>query len=59
MTLDHKPEICADGQPLTVRHVKVLKLNAGDTFDLKSWVASGGTSFEVNAIDGKMTRTDQ
>jgi cyanophycinase-like exopeptidase len=59
MTLDHRPEICVDGKPLTVRHVKVLKLNAGDAFDLKSWTGSGGTSFEVNVIDGKMTRTDQ
>jgi cyanophycinase len=58
-TLDHKPEICVDGKPLTVRHVKALKLNAGDTFDLKSWTGSGGTSFEVNVMDGKMTRTDQ
>jgi cyanophycinase len=59
MTLDHRPEICADGKPLTVRHVKVLKLSAGDNFDLKSWTARGGTSFEVNVVDGKMTRTDQ
>jgi cyanophycinase len=59
MTLDHQPEVCTDGKPLTVRHVKVLKLSAGDTFNLKSWTASGGTNFEVNVVDGKMTRTDQ
>jgi cyanophycinase len=59
MTLDHLPEICVDGKPLTVRHVKVLKLSAGDSFDLKSWTARGGTSLEANVIAGKMTRTDQ
>ena len=59
MTLDHRPEICVDGKPLTVRHVKVLKLKPGDTFDLKSWTGSGGTTFEVNVVEGKMTRTDQ
>jgi cyanophycinase len=59
MTLDHRPEVCADGKPLTMRHVKVLKLNAGDTFNLKTWTATGGTAFEVNVVDGKMTRTDQ
>lgn len=59
MTLDHRPENCTDGKPLTVRHVKVLKLSAGDTFDLKSWTAAGGASFEVNVVDGKMMRTDQ
>jgi len=59
MTLDHRPEVCAIGKPLTMRHVKVLKLSAGDKFDLKTWTATGGTAFEVNVVDGKMTRTDQ
>jgi cyanophycinase len=59
MTLDHRPEVCADGKPLTLRHLKVLKLSAGDKFDLKRWTATGGVAFEVNVIDGKMTRSDQ
>src|SRR6204780_3201828 len=59
MTLDHRPEVCADGKPLTMRHVKVLKLSAGDKFDLKTWTSTGGTAFEVNVVEGKMTRTDQ
>jgi cyanophycinase len=59
MTLDHRPEVCADGKPLTLRHVKLLKLSAGDKFDLKTWTASGGAAFEVNVVDGKMTRSDQ
>jgi cyanophycinase len=59
MTLDHRPEICAEGKPLTVRQVKVLKLTPGVLFDLKSWTGTGGTAFEVNVVDGKMTRTDQ
>lgn len=59
MTLDHRPEVCADGKPLTLRHVKVLKLSAGDKFDLKTWTATGGAAFEVNVVDGKMTRSDR
>jgi cyanophycinase len=59
MTLDHRPEICADGKPLTLRHVKLLKLSAGDKFDLKTWTATGGAAFEVNVVDGKITRSDQ
>jgi hypothetical protein len=59
MTLDHRPEVCADGKPLTLRHVKVLKLNGGDKFDVKAWTATGGAAFEVNVVDGKMTRCDQ
>lgn len=55
MALDHRPEICVDGKPLTVRHVKVWKLSAGATFDLRTWAASGGSSFEANVVDGKMT----
>jgi cyanophycinase len=59
MTLDHRPEVCVDGKPLTLRHVKVLKLSNGDTFDLKTWTATGGSSFEANVVDGKMTTGDQ
>jgi cyanophycinase len=59
MTLDHRPEVCVDGKPLTLRHVKVWKLGAGDTFDLRTWAAAGGSSFEVNVVDGKMTRGEQ
>ena len=59
MTLEHRPEVCVDGKPLTLRHVKVWKLGAGDTFDLRTWAAAGGSSFEVNAVDGKMTRGEQ
>src|ERR1700728_3259650 len=59
MTLDHRPELCAPGKPLTALHIKVIKLSAGDNFDLKTWTATGGTAFEVNVVDGKLTRGDQ
>jgi cyanophycinase len=59
MSLDHRPEVCAAGQPLTVLHIKVIKLSAGDNFDLKTWTATGGTAFEVNVAEGKLMRSDQ
>ncbi|MGA7919146.1 MAG: cyanophycinase [Candidatus Acidiferrales bacterium] len=61
MTLDHKPEQCVYGKPLTIRNVKVVKVQSGEAsnFDLKSWTSTGAQSFEVNVVDGKMTRSDQ
>jgi cyanophycinase len=61
MALKHKPERCVAGQPLTVRNLEVYKLPAGAAakFDLKSWTGTNGSSFEVNVVDGKMSRTDQ
>lgn len=61
LTLDHQPEECAFGKPLTVRHVKVVKVQAGPgaNFDLRSWTGTGGKQFEVNVIAGKITRSDQ
>jgi cyanophycinase len=61
LTLDHRPEECAFGKPLTVRQVEVVKVQAGPDakFDFKSWSASGGQQFEVNVIGGKITRSDQ
>jgi cyanophycinase len=57
MTLDHKPDQCAYGKPLTVRNIKVVKVQSGEAsnFDLKSWTSAGGESFDVNVVDGKMT----
>lgn len=59
MTLDHRPELCTAGKPLTVLHIKVIKLSAGDNFDLKTWSATGGTAFEANVVEGKLIRSDQ
>ena len=61
MTLNHRPEKCVAGQPLTVRDLQVYKLPAGvdAKFDLKSWTGTGGSSFKVDVIGGKMTRSDQ
>jgi cyanophycinase len=57
MTLDHRPEVCVDGKPLTVRHVKVWKLSSGAEFDLKSWTGPEETAMEADVVDGKMTLT--
>jgi hypothetical protein len=59
MSLDHRAEACVEGKSLTLRHVKVLNLSAGDNFDLRTWTATGGATFEANIVDGKMTRSDQ
>jgi cyanophycinase len=59
MTLDHRPEVCVDGKPLTLRHVKVSKLSAGAAFDLRTWTPSGGSSFEANVVDGKMSTSER
>jgi cyanophycinase len=61
LTLDHLPDECAFGKPLTVRHVKVIKVQAAPDakFDLTSWRATGGDQFEVNVISGKIARSDQ
>jgi cyanophycinase len=53
MTLDHRPETCVDGKPLTLRHARVWKLSAGATFDLRTWAATGGSSFEANLLTAK------
>jgi cyanophycinase len=60
LTLDQTPEQCVFGKPLTVRHVKVVKIQAAShaNFDLRSWTAADSQEFEVNVVNGKMTRSD-
>jgi cyanophycinase len=61
LELSHQPEECAPGKPLTVRGISAYKLGAGaeSKFDLKSWSGAGGSSFTIDVVDGKLTRSDQ
>jgi cyanophycinase-like exopeptidase len=61
LTLNHRPEQCAFGKPLTVHDVKVVRVQAGPDakFDLESWGTVGGEQFQVNVIGGKLVRSDQ
>lgn len=61
LELSHQPEECAPGKPLTVRGISAYKLGAGpeSKFDLKSWSGSGGSTFTVDVVNGKLTRSDQ
>jgi cyanophycinase len=52
--LDHAPELCAPGKPLTVRSVRVYELPAGpgSTFDLSRWAGASGHAFAFNVVNG-------
>ncbi len=57
MTLDHRPENCQWRKPLTVRDVKILKVQAGPTatFDFNSWASPDATALVANVDQGKLT----
>ena len=59
MTLDHKPDVCAYQEPLTVRGVKILKVQAGTgvTFDFKTWTSASAVAYEANVKRGEMVVT--
>ena len=61
LELSRRPEGCAPGKPLTTRGINAYKLGAGaeSKFDLKSWSGAGGSSFTIDVVDGKLTRSDQ
>ncbi len=48
---EQKPEILAKGRPLTFRGLRVLRFEAGETFDLRS--VTGGKPIEV--VEGRLT----
>jgi cyanophycinase len=64
LELAHQPQHCAPGQQLEVHGVEGYAIHgapsSSDTasFDLKSWKGRGGSSFTLDAANGKMTRTD-
>jgi cyanophycinase len=49
-----KPEVCQPGKPLTFRNIEVYKITRRGTFAIKEWVGSGGVSYTLSAVDGKL-----
>ena len=50
---DHRPEVCAPGEPLTYSNYKVWKIPSGATFDLRRRPAGG--FYLVSVEGGKIT----
>jgi cyanophycinase len=46
------PVLCERGQPLTTAAIAVQRLGPGERFDLRTWRASGGISYELRAEAG-------
>jgi cyanophycinase len=57
LELSHQPVECAPGKPLTVRGLKAYKLGTGaeSKFDLKSWIGTGGLTFNIDVENGTMS----
>jgi cyanophycinase len=49
-----KPSVCQPGKPLTFRGIEVYKIGREGKFDIKTWTGSGGTSYVLSAVDGKL-----
>ena len=51
------PEVCMEDVPLTFRNVSVYRVAAGGHFDLTSWTGTGGTSYSLSVVQGKVEST--
>ncbi|HEX7914984.1 cyanophycinase [Rudaea sp.] len=51
------PQVCAAKQPLTYRGIGVTRIAAGDSFNLGTWTAVGGTVYSVTAEAGVLSST--
>jgi cyanophycinase len=47
-----KPSLCRPGVPLSFSNIAVQRLTAGDTFNVKSWTRTGGSSYTLNVDSG-------
>lgn len=58
-TLDHKPEACLAGKPLTVRNIKAFKVQSGANaaVDLKAWTSQVGEQMNVDVVGGELSVT--
>lgn len=55
LSVHQAPEICRPSTPLTFRDIAVYRALPGSTFNLKDWRGTGGQSYSVSAIQGKLT----
>ncbi len=53
------PELCAPGKPLTFRGIQVYKAPREASFDLERWTGTGGQSYMLDVVDGRITTTLQ
>ncbi|GIU96665.1 MAG: cyanophycinase [Actinomycetota bacterium] len=49
-----RPALCRAGEPLTMRGVRVWRLDEGDRFDLATWRGVGVVRFRISAIEGRL-----
>jgi len=51
------PDVCKNGQPLTIRNISVYRVPTGGHFDLASWTGNGGTIYSLSVENGKVEST--
>jgi cyanophycinase len=52
LRLSESPEMCEAGKPLTLHNVSVVRVSAGEHFDLKAWTSPEGFVYTLNVIEG-------
>jgi cyanophycinase len=53
----HPPELCKKDEPLTFRHIEVIRVQSGGTFDLNKWTGESGTPYTLSVVTGKIEST--
>jgi cyanophycinase len=52
-----KPEVCLSRTALTFQNLSVYRVSSSATFNIPTWSGSGGTSYNLSAVDGVLTST--
>ncbi|MDO9302840.1 MAG: cyanophycinase [Anaerolineales bacterium] len=51
------PQVCVSRTALTYRNISVYRLNGSATFNLATWLGSGGTAYTITAEAGVLSST--
>jgi cyanophycinase-like exopeptidase len=51
------PEVCLPATPLTYQNLNVYRVSRDNTFDIVGWRGTGGTAYQLSAVNGKLTST--
>ena len=52
-----RPDVCRPKTPLTFKNIAVYRVRSGGSFDVAKWTGSGGESYSLSAIAGRLQST--
>jgi cyanophycinase-like exopeptidase len=55
----HEADVCAAGEPLSIRGIEVYRVTPGNKFNLRTWTGEGGIAYTLDVNNGVLESSRQ